>query len=354
MKKRIEFPIFKTKTPNVKKQFDLTSPKERQEYFQAKAKAEIEKIRSFLNQNTFICYLLAKKGAGKGTISKLFSQVIGDDYFAHLSVGDIVRKYNKILEENSEEKKEIISFLEKNYRGYISLNDAIDSLLGRSASNLLPTEFILTLVKREIDLQPKKSLFLDGFPRSLDQVSYSLYFRELINYRNDMDFFVLLDVAENVIDERIKYRTVCPKCNTPRNLKLLPTSFVGFDKAQGSFYLMCDNPACKKQRMIRKEGDELGIETIKERLNNDGDLLQKALSLYGIDKILLRNTIPVGKKNLFDDYEITPEFYYKEKNGTIATKTKPFIVKDDNNQESYSLMPEAVTLSLIKQIADLI
>ena len=29
-----KFPIFKTKTPNVKKQFDLTSPKERQEYFQ--------------------------------------------------------------------------------------------------------------------------------------------------------------------------------------------------------------------------------------------------------------------------------------------------------------------------------
>ena len=354
MKKRIEFPIFKTKIPSIKKQFDLTSPNERKEYFQAKAGSEIEKIRSFLDKNTFICYLLAKKGAGKGTISKLFSQVIGDDYFAHLSVGDIVRKYHKILEGNSKEKGEVLSFLEKNYRGYISLDKAINSLLGRSASNLLPTEFILALVKREINLQPKKSLFLDGFPRSLDQVSYSLYFRELINYRDDMDFFVLLDVAESVIDERIKYRTVCPLCNTPRNLKLLPTSFVGFDKVQGSFYLMCENPNCKKIRMIKKEGDELGIETIKKRLDNDGDLLQKALSLYGIDKVLLRNTIPVGKKNLVDEYEITPEFYYREKNGIITKKTKPFTVKDDNNQESYSLMPEAVTLSLIKQIADLV
>lgn len=354
MTKEVDFPIFKTKDIKITQKFDLTSPKNRSDYFQAKAKKEIEKIRSFLDKNTFICYLLAKKGAGKGTISKLFSQAIGEDYFAHLSIGDIIRNYHKILEGNSSEKEKVLSFLEKNYRGYISLDQAIDSLLGRSASNLLPTEFILTLVKREVDKNPKKSLFLDGFPRNLDQVSYSLYFRELINHRDDMDFFVLLSVSEEIIDERIKHRLVCPKCQTPRNLKLLPTKLIGWDEKKNCFYLMCDNPKCKKARMIAKEGDNLGIEPIRNRLNSDQELLKKATSLYGIKKVLLRNSLPLSQKNLVDNYEITPEFYFEKEKNNIISKTRPWITEDDNKIKSYSLMPEAVTLSMIKQVADLL
>ena len=75
----------------------------------------------------------------------------------------------------------------------------------------------------------KKALFIDGFPRDLDQVSYSLFFRDLIGYRADPDIFILIDVPNSVIDERIKYRVVCPKCHTPRNLKLLATKQVEYD-----------------------------------------------------------------------------------------------------------------------------
>ena len=56
-----EFPIIKTKVPNVTKKFDLTDPKERQEYFEAKAGPEIAKIKKYLEENTFIAYLLGKK-----------------------------------------------------------------------------------------------------------------------------------------------------------------------------------------------------------------------------------------------------------------------------------------------------
>ena len=34
---------------------------------------------------------------------------------------------------------------------------------------------------------------------------------------------------------------------------------------------MCDNPECDKARMVTKEGDELGIEPIRERIERCGD-----------------------------------------------------------------------------------
>ncbi|MBU1987932.1 MAG: nucleoside monophosphate kinase, partial [Nanoarchaeota archaeon] len=106
---------------------------------------------------------------------------------------------------------------------YISIDEAMDALLGRSQDKLLPTEFILVLVKKAIDQLPKKTLFIDGFPRDLDQVSYAMYFRDLINYREDADIFINIDIPEAVVDARMKSRVVCPSCHSPRNLKLFAT-----------------------------------------------------------------------------------------------------------------------------------
>ena len=123
-----------------------------------------------------------------------------------------------------------------------------------------------------------------------------LCFRDLIGYREDLDIFILIDVPESVIDERIKWRRVCPKCQTSRNFKLLPTSKVNYDKRKKEFYLICDNPSCPGAKMVAKEGDELGVAPIKERLKLDEELIKQAFSLYGIPKIFLRNS--VHKKRL--------------------------------------------------------
>ena len=89
----------------------------------------------------------------------------------------------------------------------------------RSTKVLLPTELILVLAKREIAKLGKKTIFMDGFPRDLDQISYALFFRDLINYREDPDVFILIDVPTSVIDERVKTRVICPLCNTSQKLK---------------------------------------------------------------------------------------------------------------------------------------
>jgi len=357
----LDFPIFKTKS-DVYKKFDLTDVNSRQEYFEYKAGPEIKKLKEYLKTNTFIAYLMGKKSSGKGTYAKMFAEVVDKDKIAHFSIGDMIRSFDEVVK-NPEKKKELVSFLEKNYRGYMPLEKIMEALEGRSTKVLLPSELILALAKREIAKLGKKAIFIDGFPRDLDQVSYSLFFRDLIGYRDDPDVFILIDVPTSVIDERVKTRAICPLCNTSRSFKLFPTKNVEYDKnaPEGSpkFYLLCDNSACssvqsgKPARLVTKEGDNLGIEPIRERLNKDEMLIKEAYKLQGIPKVLFRNTIPVAKvKETADDYEITPEFSYTfdEKENKVATHEKPWEVKDDEGNLSNSLMPPPVVVSLIKQL----
>ena len=350
----MQFPIFKTKIKGLNRKFNLVDLEEQKKYFEAKTGEEIEKLKEFLSKNTFIAYFLGKKNSGKGTYSKIFTQLVGPEKIAHLSIGDMIREIDKELAD-SQKKKELIVFLEKNYRGFKDLKEIIHILENRSTKTLLPTELVLILLKREIEKIGKKTLFIDGFPRELDQIDFSLFFRDLIGYRNDPDIFVLIDIPETIIDERIKYRRVCPVCKTSRNLKLLITPEIGYDKEKNEFHLICDNPDCKNVKMVSKEGDESGIGPIKARLKKDEELIQRALSLYGIPKILIRNSVPVSvAKDCIDDYEITPEYVleWNKNSKKVQVKEKPWVVKDDEGIKSYSLLAQPVIVSFIKQLIE--
>jgi len=351
----MKFPLFKTRIKGVNKKFDLTDPKDQREYFELKVGREIKKLKEYFKNNTFVAYLLGKKNSGKGTYSKMFAEVISPERVEQFSIGDMVRDLDKELAD-PEKKKELYKFLEKNYRGRFSLEEVIRDLENRDTKTLRPTEVILALVKREMEKRGRKSLFIDGFPRDLDQINFSLFFRDLIGHRDDPDIFILIDVPENVIDERIKWRRICPVCQTSRNLKLLPTSKVEYDKKRKEFYLLCEGQKCKEAKMIQKEGDELGIKNIKQRLEIDGKLMDMAFSLHGIPKILLRNSVPVKDAPKFvDDYEITPEYEFKwnEKKNKIERKEKNWVVADDEDVPSFSLMPPPVVVSMIKQMTDI-
>jgi len=351
----MEVPICKTKMDGVDQEFDLSDPSEREKYFKAKAGEEIEKLRIFFKkEGSFIAYLLGKKNAGKGTYSKMFTEVIGKEYIKHISIGDMVREVEEEMQDENK-REEIEKYLRKNYRGFVSIDKVLESFADRNTKILLPTEFVLTLVKRKIDQLERKTLFIDGFPRGLDQISYSLFFRDLAGYRYDADIFILINVPENVLDERIKWRLICPECNTPRNLKLLPVKEdnIKYDKEKEEFYFLCDNPECQEVRMVRKEGDEFGIEPIKERLKLDGELMEKANSLHGMPKILLRNTVPVkDTEECVDSYELTPEYSYEwdEKNEKVKIIEKPWTVSNEDGVSSHSLMAPPVVVSMIKQL----
>ena len=122
------FPVTKTTLPNVTKKFDLNDPKDRKEYFEAKVGSEIAKLRKYFEDNTFIAYLLGKKNSGKGTYTKLMAEIFGADKIGHISVGDLVRETHKIIDDKDERQK-IVEYMEKNYRGYISIDEAINASL---------------------------------------------------------------------------------------------------------------------------------------------------------------------------------------------------------------------------------
>lgn len=354
--KNFTFPIFKTKIDGISTVFKLEDPIERKKYFELKAKDEIEKLRKYLKENTFVAFLVGPKNSGKGTYSKLFTEAIGEEYIRHISVGDVVRNVHKEFSDETK-KTEIVNFLKKKYRGPMALDEAIDALLGRNTKTLLPTEFTLSLVEREIELSGKKSLFIDGFPRSLDQIPYFLCFKALIGYRDNPDILIFIDLPESVIDERMKYRVICPKCQTPRSIKLLKTKRVGYDADSKQFYLICDNPECGDAKMVGKEGDELGIEAIRDRIEEDRKVTETLLKIDGISKIYLRNAIPeFNGKECVDEYEITPSYKYEynENEKTVKTSEEPWIIKDEEGTPSYSLMPPAVVVSLIKQMAQIL
>lgn len=351
--KGYEFPVFKTKGRGESDQkFLLDDLAQRKQYFTLKAGTEIEKLKEYLSKNTFVAFLMGKKNSGKGTYAKAFAEIIGSDRVAHISVGDIVRSVHNAMEQ-PESKEELLTYLQKNYRGALSLEQSLDALLGRSASKLLPTELILALLRREIDKAEHKALFIDGFPRDLDQISYSMYFRDLMGYRDDPDFFVFIDVPESVVDERIRYRVVCPECHTPRNLKLLRTKEVGYDATTKEFYLMCDNPACHGTRMVPKEGDNLGIEVIRDRIELDNTVTRSLIDFNGVSKIFLRNSVPVSVADQeVDDYEITPAYVYSVDPATnaVSVSEQKWSVSDENGVLCYSLLPPPVVVSLICQM----
>lgn len=347
------FPIFKTKVKSAVKKFALEDPAERRKYFQFKVGPEIKKLREFLkNGNTFVGFLLGPKNSGKGTYTKLFMEAVGGEHVAHISVGDIVRAAKKAAE-NTVGRKQLEKFLRARYRGFGSVEEVVKGVVNWSVKTLLSTEDILALVEWQVDQIGRKAIFIDGFPRNLDQISLSLYFRALIGYRDDPDFFVFINVPEAVIDERMKYRVICSMCQTPRNLKLLRTKDISYDQTKKEFYLICDNPDCSgygKVRMGGKKGDELGIEAIRDRIELDKKVIQTLLNLQGVPKVFLRNSVPVKQaKNFIDDYEITPSYRYERKDGKTKVTEEPWTVKDDDGVLSYSLLPPAVVVALIKQ-----
>ncbi|OGG38843.1 hypothetical protein A3I34_00810 [Candidatus Jorgensenbacteria bacterium RIFCSPLOWO2_02_FULL_45_12] len=350
------FSVPQTKIGGKSDVFLLEDPKDRKRYFSYKAGQEIEKIREFLRHGSFMAFLLGPKNSGKGTYSKLFAEAVGSERIRHISVGDIVRGVHMSMDSESGKNK-LFSFLEANYRGPLSISDAVDSLLGRNASALLPTEFILALLKKEIKEAEGKAIFVDGFPRNLDQISYSLYFRTLMGYEDNPDFFVFIDVPENIIIERIKNRVVCPKCHVPRSLRLLKTKEVVYDAEEKKFYLICDNPVCGGPRMVEKEGDSLGIEVIRDRVEMDKKVIETLINMHGIPKIYLRNSVPVSfAKESVDDYEITPAYSYEfdTKNNRVAVSTSPWVINDDEGVPSYSLLPAPIVVSLIRQVVSVL
>ncbi|OGC68671.1 hypothetical protein A2415_02370 [candidate division WWE3 bacterium RIFOXYC1_FULL_39_7] len=354
----MKFDYYNSKILSNGKTYVLTDPARRRLYFEAKLGSKIDEVKEYLDHNSFVGYLLAKKQAGKGMYSKMVEEILGSERFAHISVGDVVRSFHEKLNKD-EDVSDVLEYLKLNYRGFMSIDESISALRSRTTDKVsVPAELILTLLKMEIDKIGKKGLFIDGLPRTLDQISYSLYFRDLINYRDDPDFFVLINIPLELIDIRMKSRVVCPICQTSRNTKLSPTSILSYDSSAKQVKLLCDNSTCSgygKAQYVIKEGDASGILSISERLKTDEELMQKALNLHGIPKILIESAIPVEvSSDYLEDYEIQPAYEYeisgevgKEK---VISKTAPLTFKNDSGDDCHTMYAATYVVNIFDQL----
>ncbi|MBQ9297913.1 MAG: nucleoside monophosphate kinase [Clostridia bacterium] len=172
-----------------------------------------------------ILIMLGAPGAGKGTLGKKLSRMIGARYIAS---GDVFRK---IMEKDTPQGNEIKKYMEK---GKLVPDDlAIEIFM----SKILPKDLT-------------RDILLDGYPRTKKQAEH--LDKILEERKAKVTAVVSLDVSNELIIDRLINRRICPECGEIYNLK-----YGKRPKQEG----ICDS--CGTKLVQRIDDNE---ETIKDRL----------------------------------------------------------------------------------------
>ena len=168
-----------------------------------------------------IVILLGAPGSGKGTVAgKLASD---NANLKHVSSGDLLRGAVAKGTPAGVEAK-----------GYME------------AGKLVPDALIAQMIKDVVaETTGDVTMLLDGFPRNLAQAKI------LEEMGAPVKSAVLIDVPDEIIQDRIAGRRTCPKCKAGYHVKNLPPKVEG----------VCDK--CGEKLTIRKDDNP---ETVKDRL----------------------------------------------------------------------------------------
>lgn len=143
-----------------------------------------------MESNKLIYFVLGGPGSGKGTFC---SNVIGKypERFAHLSAGDLLRKFNK--EHNPESCTQVEADRFK----------MIDQCIKEGL--IVPAEITISLILEEINSSKHQLFLIDGFPRNQD--NYEGWYRLSEQYSNISIAKVLfLECSEETMLKRIYKR----------------------------------------------------------------------------------------------------------------------------------------------------
>ena len=168
-----------------------------------------------------IVILLGAPGSGKGTVAgKLASE---NANLKHVSSGDLLRGAVAKGTEAGKQAKEAME-----------------------AGKLVADELIATMIKDVVaETTGDVTMLLDGFPRNLAQAKI------LDEIGAPVKSAVLIDVPDEIIQDRIAGRRTCPKCKAGYHVKNLPPKVEG----------ICD--VCGEKLTIRKDDNP---DTVKDRL----------------------------------------------------------------------------------------
>ena len=195
-----------------------------------------------------IVILLGAPGSGKGTVAgKLAAE---HSNLRNVSSGDLLRGAVAKGTAAGQEAK-----------GYME------------AGKLVPDALIATMIKDVVaETTGDVTMLLDGFPRNVAQAEI------LAEMGAPVTGAVLLDVADDIIFDRIAGRRTCPKCKAGYHVKNLPPKVEG----------ICDK--CGAALTIRKDDNP---ETVKDRLVVYHQQTEPLIAYYK-DKGLLKTVQGVG------------------------------------------------------------
>ena len=163
--------------------------------------------------------LLGAPGAGKGTQAAVITQKKG---MYILSTGNLLRE---AVKEESELGKRVKVILDEGH--------------------LAPDELVIELVSKKLKSpECANGVIFDGFPRTVIQA-------EKLDELVKIDKALVIDVADEVIVDRMSQRRTCPECQATYHLTSLPPKVEGVcDKCGGKLYTRSDDdPAIVKERL---------------------------------------------------------------------------------------------------------
>ncbi len=144
--------------------------------------------------------LLGPPGAGKGTIAKVLTRYDGS---VQISTGDILRA---AVAEGTE------------------LGRQADSVM--KAGNLVSDELIMGIMEQRLKQDDcKAGYLLDGFPRTIPQAEALKQLLDKIGEK--LDCALELDIARDVIIDRLSTRRTCTQCGEIYNVKSKPSKVEG-------------------------------------------------------------------------------------------------------------------------------
>ncbi len=189
--------------------------------------------------------LLGAPGAGKGTVAKLLTKIDGS---VQISTGDILR-------------------------GAVAAGTELgkQAQAAMKAGDLVSDDLIMGIMEERLKEDDCKSGYLlDGFPRTIPQAEALKTLLEKMGEK--LDAAVEIDVARDVILDRLTTRRTCTGCGEIYNIKSNPPKVEGIcDK--------CGDPVVQR--------DDETEEAISNRLNVYNDQTAPLVGFYEKEGLLL-------------------------------------------------------------------
>lgn len=143
--------------------------------------------------------LVGPPGSGKGTQAKLLSERLR---LAHISTGDILREAKRL---GTPTGKKAAAYMD--------------------AGQLVPDDVVNDVIADKLRAERLERFIMDGYPRTPAQAA--AFDRLLAQLGLDVQAVVLLQVPDEVIVERLKWRWSCPQCGAVYHARTRPPKVEG-------------------------------------------------------------------------------------------------------------------------------